>query len=427
MEGDFLKLQELFGHRFVVDSRQVQPGDVFVAIKGQRVDGHDFVGDALAKGAFAVLVERDCGVQNQFVVPNTVEFLGMLAKEIVSKFQPKVIGITGSNGKTTTKEIVWSVLNAERPTFKNEGNLNSEIGLPLSIINNYRGEEILVLEMAQRVFGDIKYLCNLFPPDIGVLLNVGSAHVGVAGSLEQLFRGKWQIVEGSKEALVNFDDDRMRCPKCRYFGTKGGHYVLIDRKFKDGSTLLTFRMNGEDYYYKLPGYWTKALTLSVLVAFGVSDMLDIFFNPTGLLSFEPLKGRFNVHKLVGGYLIDDSYNASYESFKMGVEELLEHFPRPIYVVAGAIKELGEYSKEYHAKLSRLLEEVDGVIVCDSEEESKDIDSKNIIYRSSSHEEIVEFLRKYIIKEKFCGTVYFKASRAVQLERIVDKLLEEVRM
>lgn len=238
-----MRVSNLLGHRFVVDSREVKTGDVFVAIKGARVDGHDFVNQAVQNGAFAVIVERDLHLSNQIIVPNTIEFLGELAGEIINSAHPKIVGLTGSNGKTTTKEILWNVLNAEIPTFKNEGNLNSEIGLPLSIINSYNGEKILVLEMGQRMVGDIEYLCKFFPPDIGILLNVGSAHVGIAGDLESIFKGKWQIVEKSKQALVNYDDERMRkwnCEKCKYFGTNGGDYTLKGKKFNGKSTLINF-------------------------------------------------------------------------------------------------------------------------------------------------------------------------------------------
>lgn len=417
-----VKFTDLIDRRFVIDSREVKPGEVFVAIKGNRVDGHDFAKQAVEKGAFAVIVEKDVGLDNQLIVQNTIEFLNELASKIVQKSNAKIIGITGSNGKTTTKEIVSSVLNSEVLTFKNEGNLNSEIGLPLSIINSYKGEPILVLEMAQRNVGDIEYLCKYFPPEIGVLLNVGSAHIGVVGSANEIFRGKWQIVENSKRALVNYDDERMRCKRCKYFGTIGGDYILKSKQYNGNSTLITIEFKNEEYYYRLPGYWTKPMVLSVLVAFGIADMLDIFFNPTALLDFKPLKGRFNVHNIDNGFIIDDTYNASYESFKAGIDEILANFPAPRYAVVGAMKELGEYSKYYHTELSKLLEKVDGVIVYDKEEESVDINPSNILFRSKTDTEIVSFIKGKIFKENFGGTIYFKASRAVELDKIVDQLL-----
>ncbi|WP_448377061.1 UDP-N-acetylmuramoyl-tripeptide--D-alanyl-D-alanine ligase [Fervidobacterium sp.] len=417
-----MNLKELVGHRFVIDSREVKPGDVFVAIKGSRVDGHDFAKQAVESGAFAVIVEKDLGLEDQIIVPNTVEFLGMYSSKIIEKFNPKIVGITGSNGKTTTKEIVAAVLSAEVPTFKNEGNLNSEIGLPLAIINSYQGEPLLVLEMAQRNVGDIGYLCKLFPPDIGVLLNVGSAHVGIAGSVENIFRGKWQIVEFSKRALVNYDDERMRCDNCRYFGTSGGDYILKEKRFNGKSTLVTFATAEGEFYYSMQGYWTSAMISSLLVAFGLADMLDIAFNPIKLSTFKPLKGRFNVKQLEKGFLIDDTYNASYESFKHAVDELLENFPRPLYAVVGAMKELGEMSKFYHEMLAKLLEDLDGVIIYDKEEESKDINPANLLFRSDKENNIVEFIQKNILKDNFSGTLYFKASRAVELDKVVEKLI-----
>lgn len=166
------------------------------------------------------------------------------------------------------------------------------------------------------------------------------------------------------------------------------------------------------------------MTLSVLVAFSVCDMLDIIFNPNSLLEFRALKGRFNVHDYQAGYIIDDSYNASYESFKAGIEEVLLNFPRPYYAVVGAMKELGEYSEYYHRQLSELLENFDGIIVLDNEEESRYINTSNLIFRSPSLEEVTNFLSDRVLKPDFSGTVYFKASRAVELERIVYSILDE---
>ncbi|MFN6991843.1 MAG: UDP-N-acetylmuramoyl-tripeptide--D-alanyl-D-alanine ligase, partial [Fervidobacterium sp.] len=379
--------------------------------------------EALKKGAYGVIVERDCGVENQIIVPNTVEFLGQLASKIVKKSNGRIVAITGSNGKTTTKEIVSQVLASEIPTFKNEGNLNTEIGLPLSIINSYKGEPILVLEMAQRIVGDIEYLCNIFPPELGVLLNVGSAHAGVAGNLENIFKGKWQIVEKSKQALVNYDDERMRCEKCRYFGLTGGNYVLKKRIFDGKKTILSIEYEKQEYIYQLPGYWTKPMSLSFLVAFAVADILDVLFNPISLINFKPLKGRFNIYNFNRGYIIDDSYNASYESFKAGVEELLEYFPKPRYAVVGAMKELGNLSTYYHKKLSELLEILDGVLIYDKEPESLDISPSNTLFRSSEDNEIVNFLKNNILDDNFGGTIYFKASRALELEKIIHEVFK----
>ncbi len=417
-----IKISDLFGHRFVVDSRKVEAKDVFVAIKGQKVDGHDFVKDALSKGAFAVVVERDVGIENQVIVPDTVEFLGQLAKKIVEKFNPKIVAITGSNGKTSTKEIIHKIVSSQAPAFKNEGNLNSEIGLPLSIINSYKGEPVLVLEMAQRVVGDIEYLTKLFNPDIGILLNAASAHVGFTGSEEKILEGKWQITRYAKDVILNFDDERiveksksLNSQRIFSFGLTNGDYRFLEKRFNGEKTEMLFSTPDGVTYVAVNGYWTKAMALAILIGYIVSNILEIDFNPSVLNNFQTLPGRFYVKLINNLYIVDDSYNASYESFKHGIEEVVSNFPRPWYAVVGGMKELGEKSKEYHEKLSTLLEQLDGVIVYDIDEDTKYINPKNTILRSDKVDEIVEYLRS--ISE---GTIYFKASRYYELERIISE-------
>ncbi len=415
-------ISELFGHRFVVDSRKVEKGDVFVAIKGQKVDGHNFVKDAISNGAFAVLVERDVGVKNQVIVPNTVEFLGQLSKKIVEKFDPKIVAMTGSNGKTSTKEIVHTIVNSQMPAFKNEGNLNSEIGLPLSIINSYKGEPVLVLEMAQRVVGDIDYLTKLFNPDIGILLNAASAHIGITGSEESILEGKWQITTYSKDVILNFDDERiversksLNNQRIFSFGLTNGNYRFLEKRFNGEKTEMLFNTPEGVMYVSVNGYWTKAMALAILIGYIVSNVLEIEFNPSVLNDYKTLSGRFFVKTLNNLYIIDDSYNASYESFKHGMEEVVSNFRRPWYAVVGGMKELGEKSKEYHEKLSTLLEQLDGVIVYDIDEDTKYINPKNTLLRSENIEEIVQYLKS--ISQ---GTIYFKASRYYELEKIISE-------
>jgi UDP-N-acetylmuramoyl-tripeptide--D-alanyl-D-alanine ligase len=164
------------------------------------------------------------------------------------------------------------------------------------------------------------------------------------------------------------------------------------------------------------------MSISTLVSFAICDMLDIIFNPSNLLEFKTLKGRFNVHNYRNGYVIDDSYNASYESFRIGIEEIWDNFPRPYYAVVGAMKELGERSQYYHEQLSKLLEDFDGVIVLDKEEESVYINPPNVLFRSTSIDEITNFVQTRILIDNFSGTVYFKASHAVQLDQVVYRIL-----
>src|ERR671922_3094062 len=222
----------------VIDSRQVIPGSMFVAIPGEKVDGHDFIRDAFKRGASFALIQRDMGALfrtldlrsvpsvesfvNQDLNPplclrveNTVTALQQIARYWRRKLDLRVIGITGSVGKSTTKEMATEVLSTRYRTLKSPGNLNNEIGLPLTILKLSTGHERAVLEMGFYVPGEIAFLCDIALPQIGVVTNIGMVHAERAGSQEAIARGKAELVQALPPApegvaILNFDDPLVR-------------------------------------------------------------------------------------------------------------------------------------------------------------------------------------------------------------------------
>jgi len=229
--------------KFVIDSREAFEGCVFVALKGERTDGHLYVRQALERGARLAVVERDVDAPKEklYFVKDTKHFLQEMAAQKLATYEPRIVGITGSNGKTTTKEMIYHCL-GEELAFRNPGNLNTEIGLPLSILNDYLGQPHAILEMAMNKVGDIATLCQIARPHVSVLLNVGTAHRGVAGGDEQILRGKIEIVENMREdgiAIVHSDPKilgNLKSKRFLTFGLRSGDYKLVSYDYEELST-----------------------------------------------------------------------------------------------------------------------------------------------------------------------------------------------
>ena len=387
-------MKELLGRRFVLNSKEVRKGDVFVAVKGKRFDGHDFIDEAIRHGAYAVIAEKAVVHSDRIVlVKNSVEALAELARLKLSGFPKTIIGITGSNGKTTTKEILYELLKKRKNVFKTPGNMNTEYGLPLSILNGYSGEEILVLEMAVNKVGDIAHLCSIAPPDVAVLLNVGSAHLEFFESRENIMEAKLEIVKHSKKdsvVVTLFDDLDLKKKvllhrkKVMFFGTKGGDVVLKNWWYYRDFTISEYQTFKSPFTVKLPGF------------------------------LKTVPGRFNVEEVEGVRIVDDTYNASPEAFQMAIEALLR-FPGRKFAVVGAMKELGKESKKLHERLGKQLDVLDGVYVFLAEPEARWIKTKKKVLETDSAEEIARDLSTRVRKG---DVVLFKASRAVKIERVL---------
>ncbi|MGB9820354.1 MAG: UDP-N-acetylmuramoyl-tripeptide--D-alanyl-D-alanine ligase [Pseudothermotoga sp.] len=411
---------------FVIDSRKVTPGCIFVAIRGEKTDGHFYVQDALCKGAKYAVVEKevDAPASQLIKVENTVDFLINTAHDKVQKYKPFVIGITGSNGKTTTKELISRSIGKEN-CFANPGNFNTEIGLPLSIINHYHGERYLVLEMAMNKFGDIAKLCEVAQPDVSVLLNVGSAHRGVAGNDQAILEGKLQIIEKMRPngTAVVINDERIlrkiSTPFLATFGYRKGDYQLLDYCYHDLSTTAVYKTASETVEFNLKSIWNTGQLTNIAAVLAVLDLIKVNYNKDLIENFSPVQGRFKVFKHRDIIVIDDCYNASLESFKVAIETLRKLGKRS-FAVVGSIKEQGVYSAQTHQELGKMLEALDGVIVYNSDHEIDFMSCSKEILRTDDAEQVVLFLRKILQPQ---DVVLFKASRAVQIERVLEKYLE----
>ncbi len=364
-----------------IDSRQVIPASLFVAIPGENVDGHDFIADAFKRGASFALTQKEMPVSFRTLdlraarslsaestldltpplclrVDNTVSALQQIARFWRRKLDLRVIGITGSVGKSTTKEMVAEALGTRYRTLRSPGNLNNEIGLPLTILRLGSGYERAVLEMGFYVPGEIQFLCDIALPQIGVVTNVGTVHAERAGSQEAIARGKSELVQALPSdgvAILNFDDPWVRKmeekTKARvfFYGLSPEADLWADQIEGLGLDGIRFRLHyhGEAVHSHVPMIGRHSVHTALrAAAVGLNDGLtwqEIF---EGLSQGHAQLRLVAVRSKTGALILDDTYNASPESMLAALNLLDEMDGRKIAVL-GDMLELGPYEKQGH--------------------------------------------------------------------------------
>ncbi|RMF99836.1 MAG: UDP-N-acetylmuramoyl-tripeptide--D-alanyl-D-alanine ligase [Nitrospirae bacterium] len=351
-----------------IDSRTISDGELFIALRGERFDGHDFLDSALEKGGGAVVsyppVLKPHG-KSIIYVSNTLRALQSVARERRLSRSTEVVAVTGTNGKTTTKEMTASVLSRRYRVLSSKGNLNNQIGLPLSL-GHLNGEDIAVLEMGASREGDIRELCEIALPDAGVITNVSMAHLEGFGSLEKVKRTKLELLSFIKTLFINCSDPNLT--------------DVPDQFRKSGGTVVTYGINpecdvwAEDVEFSPQGTRfslhdgtgrTGRVSLRVLGEFNVMNALaasavalwkglDIREITEGLSEFPGVTMRVEVREFSGATLISDLYNANPASMEEAVKELIRIKDRRAVAVLGDMLELGAYGEEAHKKLGRWI-------------------------------------------------------------------------
>lgn len=355
----------------VIDSRAVEPGSLFAAFAGERVDGHDYAARAMAAGAVAVLAARPLDGVPTIVVPDVQTALGALAKYVIERLGATLVALTGSAGKTSTKDLIAQLLQRIAPTVWPEGSLNNEIGLPLTALRAEENTRHLVLEMGARGIGHIRYLTGLTPPRIGVVLNVGTAHVGEFGGREQIALGKGELVEALPPAdaggiaVLNADDPFVRAMADRtkarvvLFGegqdaeVRAGNVRLNDRGqavftlvTPTGCSEVTLRLYGEHHVSNALAAAAVARELGMSV-----EEIATALSEAGTLS----RWRMEVVERPDGVtVVNDAYNANPDSMRAALRALAAMGRgRRTWAVLGEMAELGEESLAEHDAVGRL--------------------------------------------------------------------------
>ncbi|MFC4499025.1 MULTISPECIES: UDP-N-acetylmuramoyl-tripeptide--D-alanyl-D-alanine ligase [Streptomyces] len=351
----------------VRDSREAGPGSLFVAFVGERVDGHDYARAVVEAGAAAVLASRPVGVP-AIVVDDVQAALGALARHVVQKLGTTLVALTGSAGKTSTKDLIAQVLRRKAPTVFTPGSLNNEIGLPLTALSATEETRFLVLEMGARGIGHIRYLTELTPPRIGLVLNVGTAHIGEFGGREQIAQAKGELVEslpGDGVAILNADDPLVRAMASRtkakvvLFGESGEADVRAENvRLTDsgqpsfslhtpsGCSDVTMRLYGEHHVSNA----LAAAAVAHELGMSVTEIATAL-SEAGSLS----RWRMEVTERPDGVtIVNDAYNANPESMRAALRALAAMGKgRRTWAVLGKMAELGDEALAEHDAVGRL--------------------------------------------------------------------------
>ncbi|MBW2092160.1 MAG: UDP-N-acetylmuramoyl-tripeptide--D-alanyl-D-alanine ligase [Deltaproteobacteria bacterium] len=350
------------------DTRNIKCGDLFVALKGERFDGHDFLRQAFDKGAVAAVVDRREGLRGRILLPvtNTLQALGDLAAYVRRRQPLKVVAITGSNGKTTTREMTVRILRQKFNVLAAKANFNNLVGLPLTLLNLRPEHQVAVLEMGMNKFGEISRLTEIADPDVGLVTSVSPVHLEGVGSLEGVAQAKGELYAGLKngaKAVVNLDDPFVTQIADTFQGSRltFGFSRLADVRVQNikyqGLKGLSFKMltSKEAVTIKLPLYGRHNI-INALAAAAVSMTLGLTSVQIrdALADMKPFPGRLELKKLPGPvYLLDDTYNANPVSVKAALNVLSRLKGRGrMIAVLGDMLELGSETEPAHARIGQ---------------------------------------------------------------------------
>ncbi|MCX5719699.1 MAG: UDP-N-acetylmuramoyl-tripeptide--D-alanyl-D-alanine ligase [Nitrospirae bacterium] len=414
-----------------IDSRTIKEGELFIAIKGKRFDGHDFLQEALKRGSGAIVsfppAEPIRG-KTIIQVKDTLKALQDIAHHRRLMRDIPVIGITGSNGKTTTKELIATILSTRYRVLKNTGNLNNHIGLPLSLTRISDADEIIVLEMGASAPGEIKELCEIAMPHYGVLTNISHAHLEGFKDIETVRKTKLELLERVVVAVVNADDSflmegilasRFKGEVIRY-GIKNYaeiHATDIELHEK-GSTFLLHTDGGRsiEVHPKLSGMFN---VFNILAAASIGHLfhIDLEYIKNAIDSFTAVPMRLEIKELDGIMVISDVYNANPASMEEAIKEIIRLKKGRAIAVLGDMLELGSYGEEAHRRLGRWMSELplDIFIAVGPLMSLAASEFSGSVYALQNALEARELLKSIC---KAGDTVLIKGSRGIGMEKVM---------
>ena len=422
--------EEVFG--FSIDSRTLRKNEIFIAIQGENFDGSNYIDVAIKKGSSWIITSSKNHKSNRCIyVKNTKETLCKIASYLVGEVSPKIIAITGSNGKTTTKEMVANILYQHYP--KNEilvtkGNLNNDIGLPLTLFNLKKNHTIVVLEMGMNHQDEITKLCKIAPPDIAVITNIGEAHLENFSSKNGIAKAKKEILLGAKKngiAILPRDDVYFNYLKsdclylrCISFGINKNSNIRLDLSSK----VLTVDEEKINIESSLLG---KENLMNMAAAVSVANALEL---PTetiikGMKTIDSIEGRLEVKITASNIkIIDDTYNSNPSSMMMAID-VLDQFKQKKILIVGDMAELGPLSKKYHTDIGHYILEKNIDLVMGIGNMTKYLidvlGTKGLWYPSK--EDLLNETNKILKKD---SVVLVKGSRFMRMEEIVDGINEQ---
>lgn len=433
-----------------IDSRIVQSDEAYFALKGERTDGTLYCGDAIKNGAKVCFVENNIFSDedlNKFaksativLVPNVEDALVEIAKVKRSLYDIPVVAITGSVGKTSTKDVIAEVMAQKFNVQKTQGNKNNRLGVPLTIMS-LRDHDALVIEMGMNHLGEIHELTNIAKPTLSVISNIGTSHIGNLGSRENILKAKLEILDGmtNKKVIINNDNDMLHkwnledenAEKITFGIHEKSIYMASKVKMTEESNEFSVELNSTEYKFttQKPGEVFILNALSA-IAVGMEYGVPIDKIQRAIANAEITKNRLDIEKVNGVLLIKDYYNASFESIKPSLEYLANLDRGRKIAVLGDIKEVGSFSKEIHEKVGKEVakNKIDKLITVG--EEAKNIVKKaknegmsnEDVCSCDSNEQAIEVLKDMLLKG---DTVLLKASNSMKFGEIYDEIVNYI--
>lgn len=422
------------------DSRQAAEGSLFVAVKGERVDGHSFIPSVFEKGALCVISEQE--LENPagawIRVESSLQAVKDMAEFYRQQLDIRVVGITGSVGKTSTKEVIASVLAEKYKVLKTLGNFNNELGLPLTVFRLREEHQVAVLEMGISDFGEMHRLSKIARPDVCVMTNIGQCHLENLKDRDGILRAKSEIFDYLSEkgaVILNGDDDKLSTIKevkgirPVFFGVESGREIYADEIKPRGLKGIQCRIHaGEESFsvqIPIPG---RHMVLNALAAtaVGITMELNVEQIKAGIEKLQSLGGRFHIIEKGGMFIVDDCYNANPVSMKASLDVLKDAEHRKVAIL-GDMFELGENAAELHAGVGchAAQNEID-LLICVGEtsrhmaEAAFQTGGCGEVLQVPTLAALLEVLPKLVQED---DTILVKASHGMHFEKVVERLIE----
>ena len=432
------------------DTRKIAAGDLFIALRGENFDGADFAADALHKGAAAVLVNAPLSASVQkdlkkekgtvLTVPDTLKAYQEISHAWRMKFDIPVVAITGSNGKTTTKDLTAAVLSGRGAVCRTAANYNNEVGLPLTLLGITEDDTAAVVEIGMRGLGQIAALAPVAAPNIGIVTNVCEVHMELLGSIENIAKAKAELVEAipaGGTVLLNADDERVAAMRSMAadgvrvltYGIGADADIRAEalRLAAGGSQfMVTWGNERHDYSIPLAGRHNVSNALAALAAGFVLGCTPQEMQ-AGLRTLTPTKMRYEVHEIGARRFINDAYNASPSSMCAAIETTASLYHGRRIAVLGDMLELGVAAEEAHREIGKRVAELGFAALVTYGEQARwmhkaaEAAGCSVCYHAESHEAAAKYLREMLVDG---DTVLFKGSRGMKMEQIIALLTEE---
>ena len=415
-----------------IDTRKITKGCLFICIKGERFDAHQFADEALSLGASAVMIHSDIKPNGAYIkVADTAKAMLSLSGYYRSKFNIPVVGLTGSVGKTTTKEFTHLVVSAKYNAIKTQGNLNNEIGVPQMLFQLNNSVEAAVIEMGMNHFGEISRLVNEVKPTIGLITNIGVSHIENLGSREGILKAKLELCEGLADGaplILNGDNDMLQTVKDEnhkvvFYGIENGEFKAENIVETENSTSFDIVYYGKTQHIVIPTIGIHNV-YNALAAFTVGYFLDVEPQAAAdaLGTYVPAGMRQKVVDVDGITSIEDCYNASPDSMRAAIKTLSNIKGNKKIAVLGDMLELGDYAKTAHTNVGAMVGEnkIDYLFAYGNDAKYYVEGAKQSGVKNAFLFDDKEKLSDMLLKTASLGdTVLFKGSRGMKLEDVIN--------